>query len=254
MTGQVHFVCHQWYFTMLITLLFVLYLLLFIFFMFSSSFCQAIWAAAQQNQQNDVCPSDWPPILIRVFAVHSAKDPWFLHADSEDWWSDWADAQADLSLPWAPRSFCWFCHAVAHFMNAFATIPKHAGVMWGLSWKDIAVVYHLLVPKSIVFERFRYILKSNMTTYIITNMSCIMTKPTKWSVRPAKTQISLGLGPVWSESSLFVWRSTGSLATHSVHSEDSDQTGRIWVFAGCAAHFVGFLVRWLNYVQWSTVR
>ena len=29
-----------------------------------------------------------------------AKDPSFLHADSEDW-SDWADAQADLSLRWA---------------------------------------------------------------------------------------------------------------------------------------------------------
>ena len=29
-----------------------------------------------------------------------------------------------------------------------------------------------------------------------------MTKPTKWSVRPAKTQISLGIRPVWSESSL----------------------------------------------------
>ena len=30
-----------------------------------------------------------------------------------------------------------------------------------------------------------------------------MPKPTKWPVRPAKTQISLGIGPVWSESSLY---------------------------------------------------
>ena len=30
----------------------------------------------------------------------------------------------------------------------------------------------------------------------------LMTKPTKWHVRPAKTQISLGIPPVWSESSL----------------------------------------------------
>ena len=29
-----------------------------------------------------------------------------------------------------------------------------------------------------------------------------MTKPTKWHVRPAKTQISLGVRPVWSESLL----------------------------------------------------
>ena len=38
-----------------------------------------------------------PPSLIRVFAVHQwvAKEPSFLHVDSEDW-SDWVDAQADL--------------------------------------------------------------------------------------------------------------------------------------------------------------
>ena len=52
-------------------------------------------------------------------------------------------------------------------------------------------------------------------------------KTNKWHVRPAKTQISLGIRPVWSESSLFAWRKHGSLATHWVHSEDSDQTGRM---------------------------
>ena len=36
-------------------------------------------------------------------------------------------------------------------------------------------------------------------------MSHLMTKPTKWPVPPAKTQISLGIRPVWSESSLFTW-------------------------------------------------
>ena len=58
----------------------------------------------------------------------------------------------------------------------------------------------------------------------------------KVTVRPAKTQISLGIRPVWSESSLSAWRNLGSLATHWAHSEDSDQTGRIprlvWIFAG----------------------
>ena len=47
------------------------------------------------------------------------------------------------------------------------------------------------------------------------------------AVRPAKTQISLGIRPVWSESSLFTWRKLGSLATQWMHSEDSDQTGRM---------------------------
>ena len=36
-----------------------------------------------------------------------AKDPSFLHADSEDW-SDWADAQANLSLRWAHSHFVGF--------------------------------------------------------------------------------------------------------------------------------------------------
>ena len=67
-------------------------------------------------------------------------------------------------------------------------------------------------------------------------MSRIMIKPTKWLVRPAKAQISLGIRPVWSESSLSAWCKLGPLATHWAHSKDSDQTGRmprlIWVFAG----------------------
>ena len=47
-------------------------------------------------------------------------------------------------------------------------------------------------------------------------MSRHMTKPTKWPVCPAKTQISLGICPVWLESLLSVWRITGSLATQKV--------------------------------------
>ena len=64
-----------------------------------------------------------------------AKDPSFLHADSED---------SDLSLRWAHMPFCWLCHVVAEIMS---------------HW---------------------------------------MAKPTKWHVRPATTQISLGIHPVWS--------------------------------------------------------
>ena len=71
---------------------------------------------------------------------------------------------------------------------------------------------------------------------IFCNMSRLMTNATKWHLRPAKTQISLGIRPVWSESSLSAWRKLGSLPTHWAYIEDSDQTGRmprlIWVFAG----------------------
>ena len=67
-------------------------------------------------------------------------------------------------------------------------------------------------------------------------------KTNKMTVRAAKTQISLGIRQVWSESSLSAGRKLGSLATHWWHSEDSDQIGQmprlIWVFAGRAGHFV----------------
>ena len=69
------------------------------------------------------------------------------------------------------------------------------------------------------------------------HVSRIMTKPTNWLVRPAKTQISLGIRPVRLESSLAAWRKKlGPLVTPWAHIEDSDHTGRmpslIWVFAG----------------------
>ena len=54
------------------------------------------------------------------------KGPMFLRADSEDW-SDWADAQADLSLRWAHMPFCWFCHEAAQFTTE--RIKNHVGVM-----------------------------------------------------------------------------------------------------------------------------
>ena len=40
------------------------------------------------------------------------------------------------------------------------------------------------------------------------------------SGRPAKTRISLGICPLWSESSLSAWRKLGSLATHWANNKD----------------------------------
>ena len=80
-------------------------------------------------------------------------------------------------------------------------------------------------------------------------MSRLMTKPTKWYMRQAKTQISLGICTVWWEFSLCVqWVAKGPMFLHA-SSNDSDQTGRmprlIWVFAGRKGHFVGFVMRQL---------
>ena len=56
------------------------------------------------------------------------------------------------------------------------------------------------------------------------HLSHLMTKPTKWHVRLAKTQIRMGIRPVCSESSLSAWRKRGSWVTQWGHSKDSDQT------------------------------
>ena len=52
------------------------------------------------------------------------------------------------------------------------------------------------------------------------NMSQCMSKLTNWSVWPAKNQISLGICPVWSASSLYAWRRIGSWATQWMPNED----------------------------------
>ena len=61
-------------------------------------------------------------------------------------------------------------------------------------------------------------------------------KTNKMHVRPTKTQISLGIRPIWSESSLCAqWVAKDSSFLYA-DSEDSHQTGRMprltWVFAG----------------------
>ena len=78
-------------------------------------------------------------------------------------------------------------------------------------------------------------------------------KTNKVTVRPAKTQISLVICPAWSESSLCAqWVAKDPPFLH-VDSEDSDQIGQmpslIWVFAGRTCHFVGFVMRRLNWTK-----
>ena len=81
-------------------------------------------------------------------------------------------------------------------------------------------------------------------------------KTNNMSVRPAKTQISLGIRPVWSESSLCAeWVAKDPSFIHA-DSEDSDQTGRmprlIWVFAGRTAILLVLSCRGTYFLPWRT--
>ena len=67
-----------------------------------------------------------PPSLIRVFAVR-IKKAWVLSyplSAQRRLWSDWADAQVDLSLRWAHMPFCWFCHVASQ------TVPYWSNSQW----------------------------------------------------------------------------------------------------------------------------
>ena len=87
-----------------------------------------MWAATWQNQQSDCAPSEdsdqpgHPPSLIRVFAVHMKK-AWVLSyplSAQQRLWSDWADAQGDLSLRSAHTHFVGF---VMLWLNVFLHVP-----------------------------------------------------------------------------------------------------------------------------------
>ena len=68
-------------------------------------------------------------------------------------------------------------------------------------------------------------------------------KTNRVTMRPAKTQISQGIRPVWSESSLcaqWVAKDSGFLRADSEDSDQSDLSFR-WTHT----HFVGFAMSWL---------
>ena len=72
-------------------------------------------------------PTKWPvrPAKTQIsLAIHPvwpepSLSTWKTYLLSAQWrlWSDWVDAQADLSLCWALVSFHWFCCVAAHLWN-----------------------------------------------------------------------------------------------------------------------------------------
>ena len=79
------------------------------------------WATAWKTNKLICAPNEdsdqpgHPFSLIRVFTVHMMTPlvlsyPLSAHRRL---WSDWVDAQSDLSLHWAHMPFRWFYHAVA---------------------------------------------------------------------------------------------------------------------------------------------
>ena len=132
-----------------------------------------MWAATWQNQQCECAPSEnsdqpgRPPSLIRVFAVRM-KQAWVLRyplSAQRRLWSDWADAQADLSLRWAHSHFVGF---VMSWLNC---IDEKYSTLSGTD----APCY---VQTNIWYHKYR---ETTVITYRITKMQLLFKK--LWTIR-----------------------------------------------------------------------
>ena len=78
-------------------------------------------------------------------------------------------------------------------------------------------------------------------------LSRLMTKPPKWHVCPAQTQISLGIHPVWSVFIVHT-KKLRSLATHEHTAKSLIRLGicTSWSESSMGAdHYVSFVMKWL---------
>ena len=97
----------------------------------------------------------------------------------------------------------------------------------------------------------------NKAIHVLRNYEPPHDKTNKMTVRPAKTQISLDIRPVWSESSLCVQLVAKDPSFLHADSEDSDQTGRMprlilirlgrcpgWSESSLGAHAILLVLSW----------
>ena len=97
----------------------------------------------------------------RVFAVRMKK-PWAISyplSAQRRLWSDWADAQADLSLRWAHTPFLGFCHAAAHMHSCNTSeiqiLPKPYNI-WYMILPKLPKPHNVLLS----YNSFGRVLKS----------------------------------------------------------------------------------------------
>ena len=136
----------------------------------------------------------------------------FLHADSEDWSNGWMPR---LIWVFAGRTVILLVlsrggsYRYYPFNNSLEILQLSQRQGITKQWKTLREYRSKISQPS-----------GSSGIKIPREMSHLMTKTTQWHVRPAKTQISLGIRPAWSESSLSAFRTLRSLATHWARGED----------------------------------
>ena len=193
-------------------------------------FALIIWAATWQNQQSECAPSKdldqpgHPSSLSAWRKLGSLATHWAHSALSaqQRLWSDWADAQADLSLHWAHT------HFVGFVMSRLILI-LHRRILW------------------ITISRTRKGLQITTQNSWIGKVKWAASCQNQQNVRPAKTQISLGICPVWSVFNVGMKKPLVLgflLSTQRRLWSGWLMPQLVWVFVGRTGHFVGFFMRW----------
>ena len=124
---------------------------------------------------------------------------------------DWA------KIPWSPKCFFY------NFRDDHHTLKNPILILIPLTLYFKKLSLHYLWNFTVKFPK--YTVKKSIKESFSTVFEPPHDKTDKMACAPTKTQISQGMCPVWSESSLSAWRKLGSLATYWVHSEDSDSLG-----------------------------
>ena len=124
------------------------------------------WAVTRQNQQNECVPSEDSDVRMKTLWA-------FSYPLSAQWrlWLDWANAQADLSLPWV-HSFCWFCQDWGSWLKWTHQIRKDEStmgkrcLMWQLITNDSTMIHETV--SSVICTMF-WKLSISSTTEVFNN-------------------------------------------------------------------------------------
>ena len=193
-------------------------------------------------------------ISLSIRPVWSESSPCTSSCSHRRLWSDWVDAQADLRLRWAHMPFSWFYGTRESFrQSAISLALSNEPHLWPYPISHISGPIQWATSLALSNEGPQ----TAMIPWPLCYLSCLMTKPHVRHVRPRRLRSAWASGQS-DQSSLSAWRKLGSLATHWVDSEDSDQTGQMprliwsdWADAQADlslhwahSHFVCFVMRW----------
>ena len=156
--------------------------------------------------------------------------------------------RTQINLHLSGPSLCFSCEPLCQKTYLLSSAPKEVSKQPAHPWIDQSLfsTWSTLASLAILNAPSE---DSDQTVQMCRLMSQSKTKPTIRLVWPAKTQISLLICPVWSESLLITYAFYSLQSIQRGIKENPCHTGwmcrLICVFAGHIGLIVGFVVHWL---------